>query len=128
MREGSTPLYIGQVWDDPWRAGSHRRLARHSPAEVGRFTLSRPRRALFSMESTLGTVRVLDPERTRMASEAFDLALESLGETGDTLPSHRVRHLLASFIVERVMYADAEPEQLALEAVESLEIIEQARA
>ena len=80
------------------------------------------------MESTLGTVRVLDPERTRMASEAFDLALESLGETGDTLPSHRVRHLLASFIVERVMYDDAEPEQLALQAVESLEIIEQARA
>ena len=72
--------------------------------------------------------RFLDPERTRMASEAFDLALESLGETGYTLPSHRVRHLLASFIVERVMYDDAEPEQLALEAVESLDIIEQARA
>jgi hypothetical protein len=87
------------------------------------------------MESTVGTVhrfvskaRFLDPERTRMASEAFDLALESLGKTGYTLPSHRVRHLLASFIVERVMYDDAEPEQLALEAVESLDIIEQARA
>jgi hypothetical protein len=84
--------------------------------------LSRPRRALLT-ESTVGTVhpfvskaRFLDPERTRMASEAFDLALESLGETGD------------SFIVERVMYDDAEPEQLALEAVESLEIIERARA
>ena len=96
--------------------------------------LSRPRRALL-MESTVGTVhpfvskaRFLDPERTRMASEAFDLALESLGETGYTLPSHRVRHLIASFIVERVMYDDAEPEQLALEAVESLDIIEQARA
>ena len=89
----------------------------------------------FLTESTLGTVhpfvskaRFLDPERTRMASEAFDLALESLGETGYTLPSHRVRHLIASFIVERVMYDDAEPEQLALEAVESLDIIEQARA
>src|SRR5215212_10196001 len=58
---------------------------------------SRPRRALLT-ESTLGTVhpfvskaRFLDPERTRMASQAFDLALVSLGETGDTLPSHRVR-------------------------------------
>ena len=74
--------------------------------------LSRPRRALLP-ESTVGTVhpfvskgRFLDPERTRMASEAFDLGLESLGETG-TLPSHRVRHLLASFIIERVMYDDA---------------------
>jgi hypothetical protein len=56
------------------------------------------------------------------------VAFRPLGETGDTLPSHRVRHLLASFIIERVMYDDAEPEQLALEAVESLEIIEQARA
>ena len=76
----------------------------------------------------LSKARFLDPERTRMASEAFELALESLGETGDTLSSHRVRHVLASLIVERVMYDDAEPEQLALEAVESLEIIEQARA
>lgn len=52
-----------------------------------------PRRALLT-ESTVSTVhpfvskaRFLDPERTRMASEAFDLALELLGETGDTLPS-----------------------------------------
>ena len=135
MNEGGRrALYIGEVWADPWRARSHRRLARRSPAEVGRST-SPGLGGLFLTESTLGTVhpfiskaRVLDPERTRIASEAFDLALQSLGETGYTLPSHRVRHLLASFIVERVMYDDGEPEQLALEAVESLGIIEQARA
>jgi hypothetical protein len=39
-----------------------------------------------------------------------------------------LRHLLASFIVERVMHGEIDVDQLALEAVESLDGAEEASA
>ncbi|HEX8666440.1 MAG TPA: hypothetical protein VF744_20670 [Beijerinckiaceae bacterium] len=70
--------------------------------------------------------RFLDPDRVRIASQAFDSALQSLGATAVAVRPHRVRHLVASFIVERVMYGEHDPERLARGAVESLEIVGQA--
>ena len=49
------------------------------------------------------------------------------GRVQDDQP-HRVRHVLASFIIERVMDGDKDAEDLALQAVESLDIIERATA
>ena len=70
--------------------------------------------------------RFLDPDRVRIASRAFDAALQSLGDRAGALRSHRERHLVASFIVERVMDGDHDPERLAEGAIESLAIVAQA--
>jgi hypothetical protein len=70
----------------------------------------------------------VDPDHLRIASDAFDTALRSLDGRGNALSPHRVRHLLASFIIERVMDGDKDAEELALQAVESLDIIERASA
>jgi len=70
----------------------------------------------------------LDPDHLRIASHAFDTALRSLDRKGNALSPHRVRHLLASFIIERVMDGDKDAEDLALQAVESLDIVERASA
>src|SRR5215207_1750929 len=48
----------------------------------------------------------LDPDHLRIASDAFDTALRSLDGKGNALSPHGVRHLLASFIIERVMGGD----------------------
>ena len=63
----------------------------------------------------------LDPDHLRVASHAFDTALRSLDGRGNALSPHRIRHLLASFIIERVMDGDKDAEDLALQAVASLE-------
>jgi len=52
----------------------------------------------------------------------------SLDGKGKALSPHRVRHLLASFIIERVMGGDEDAEDLALQAIESLDTLEQASA
>jgi len=70
--------------------------------------------------------RFLDPDRVRIASQAFDAALQSLGDRAGALRSHRVRHLVASFIVERVMDGDHDPQHLARGALESLAVVAQA--
>ena len=89
------------------------------------------------MEVAVGTVqsfvptkstRFLDPDHARIASEAFEAALHSLDGKASTLSPHRLRHLLASFIVERVMHGEIDVDQLALEAVESLDGAEEASA
>ena len=72
--------------------------------------------------------RFLDPDHVRIASDAFDTALRSLDGKGNALSPHRVRHLLAGFIIERVMDGDNDAEDLALQAVESLDTLEQASA
>ena len=72
--------------------------------------------------------RFLDPDHVRIASDAFDTALRSLDGKGNALSPHRVRHVLASFIIERVMDGDNDAEDLALQAVESLDTLEQASA
>ena len=72
--------------------------------------------------------RFLDPDHLRIASHAFDTALRSLDGRGNALSPHRVRHLLASFIIERVTDGDKDAEDLALQAVESLDTLEQASA
>jgi hypothetical protein len=74
------------------------------------------------------STRFLDPDHARIASEAFEAALRSLDGKASTLSSHRLRHLLASFIVERVMQDETDVVQLALEAVESLDGLEEASA
>ena len=70
----------------------------------------------------------LDPDHLRVASHAFDTALRSLDGKGNALSPHRVRHLLASFIIERVMGGDKDAEDLALQALESLDVVERASA
>jgi hypothetical protein len=74
------------------------------------------------------STRFLDPDHARIASEAFEAALQSLDGKANGLQSHRLRHLLASFIVERVMHGGIDADQLALEAVESLDGAEEASA
>jgi hypothetical protein len=66
------------------------------------------------------STRFLDPDHARIASQAFEAALQMLGGKANTLSPHRLRHLLASFIVESVMLGEIDVERLALEAVESL--------
>ena len=68
------------------------------------------------------STRFLDPDHARIASQAFEAALQSLDGKANTLSSHRLRHLLASFIVESVMLGETDVERLALEAVESLSV------
>lgn len=72
--------------------------------------------------------RILDPDHLRIAADAFDTALRSLNGKGTALSPHRLRHLLASFIIERVLDGDTDAEDLALQALESLDIIERASA
>jgi hypothetical protein len=64
----------------------------------------------------------------RLPPGAFEAALRSLDGKASTLSPHRLRHLLASFIVERVMHGEIDVNQLALEAVESLDGAEEASA
>jgi hypothetical protein len=89
------------------------------------------------MEVAVGTVqsfvpkkstRFLDPDHVRIASEAFVAALGCLDGKAGTLSPHRLRHLLASFVVERVMRGEVDVNQLASEAVESLNGAEEASA
>ena len=89
------------------------------------------------MEVAVGTVqtfvptkstRFLDPDHARIASEAFEAALHSLDGKASTLSPHRLRHLLASFIVERVMHGEVDVNHLAMDAVESLDGAEEVSA
>jgi hypothetical protein len=66
------------------------------------------------------STRFLDPDHALIASQAFEAALQSLDGNANTLTPHRLRHLLATFIVESVMLGETDVERLALEAVESL--------
>jgi hypothetical protein len=74
------------------------------------------------------STRFLDPDHARIAAEAFEAALRSVDGRAGTLSPHRLRHLLASFIVERVMRGQLDVNQLALEAVESLDGAEEVSA
>ena len=74
------------------------------------------------------STRFLDPDHVRIASKSFEAALRSLDGKASTLSPHRLRHLLATFIVERVMHGEIYVNQLALEAVESLDGAEEASA
>jgi hypothetical protein len=86
--------------------------------------------AVASVQTFVSTksTRFLDPDHARIASEAFEATSHALDGKASTLPPHRLRHLLASFIVERVMHGEVDVNQLALEAVESLDSAEEASA
>jgi hypothetical protein len=66
------------------------------------------------------STRFLDPDHARIASQAFKAALLLLDGKANILPPHRLRHLLATFIIESVMLGEIDVERLAREAVESL--------
>jgi hypothetical protein len=68
------------------------------------------------------STRFLDPDHAVIASQAFEAALQSLNGKANTLSPHRVRHLLATFIIESVMLGEIDVDRLAREAVESLSV------
>src|SRR5829696_10195839 len=84
------------------------------PTRRSRRLPPRGRRVTSPGALVLGTVHpfvpasrgFLDPDHVRIASDAFDTALRSLDGRGNALSPHRLRHLLASFIIERVMGGD----------------------
>ena len=96
-----------------------------------------PYRKLFSWRfGALGGFRLAHPMTlSACATRTYgapisqpEAALHSLDGKASTLSPRRLRHLLASFIVERVMHGEIDVNQLALEAVESLDGAKEASA
>jgi hypothetical protein len=67
--------------------------------------------------------RLLSPDQAKLASRAFGAALEALRDHADGISAHRIRHLVATYVVERVMTGEVDPLRIASGAMQALTVV-----